>query len=414
VQFFEDLASELHSVWMRHGRDELAFPELAQLTLERYAPAAAVAPDDIFRWLVKTDRLPRQFDLRSNFGNFAITVVARDDFHIDALVWTDSTTSIHQHGFSGAFHVLQGSSLHALWSFQESRRWSDRLKRGRLAVRTTERLQTGSTRPILPGAGMIHSLFHLEAPSMTVVVRTPSSAVVSPQLSYERSGLAYDPHFELGRVEKVRQLLRMLWESDHPQQMALSEAALRGVDAHSAARIISSMRSQTTIENQSRLIDLLAVRDAELAMLLRETVRQREQDRQLVELRKQTRSPRHRMLLALLLNLPDRPSIDHVLRQIAPDEAPEDWLWDTIRSMHDTPGRRHDRMSVLGFSLNEASEQTLKMLLCGYSVAEVSKAVAGDAELEEDVRALCSTLSTSPVLGPLLDQMVDSRMTFAR
>jgi hypothetical protein len=408
VQFFEELASELHSAWLQRGRDELVFPELAQLMLERYAPAPAITPNDLFCWLVETEQLPRQSDPRSSFGNFAITVASRDDFHIDALVWTDSTTSIHQHGFSGAFHVLQGSSLHTLWSFQETRRWSDRLKRGQLAVLTTERLQTGSTRPILPGAKMIHSLFHLEAPSMTVVVRTPSSAVVSPQLSYERSGLAYDPFFELGRAEKIRQLLRLLWECDHPQQMALSEAALRSVDAHSAARIISSMRSQTTIENRAPLIDMLAVRDTELAALLRETVRQREQDRVLIDLRKHTRSPRHRTLIALLLNLPDRPAIDRVLRQIAPEEAPEDWLWDTIRSMHDTPARAHDGKSVLGFSLNEESEQTLKMLLCGRSVVEVSKAIAGHAELEEDVRALCSTLSASPILHPLLSQMTES------
>jgi hypothetical protein len=85
VQFFEDLAFELHSGWMLHGRDELAFPELAHLTLERYAPAAAVAPNYIFPWMVETDRAPRQFDLRSSFGNFTTTVVARDDFHIDVL-----------------------------------------------------------------------------------------------------------------------------------------------------------------------------------------------------------------------------------------------------------------------------------------------------------------------------------------
>ncbi len=402
MQIFEDLASELHSTWMQQRRDELAFPELAQEMLERFAPASAIAPDDVFRWLVDTNQIPQQFDPRSSFGNFALTAAKRDAFHIDVLVWTDSTTSIHQHGFTGAFHVLCGSSLHTLWSFQESRRWNDRLKHGQLAVRATEWLRTGSTRPILPGEVMIHSLFHLESPSMTVVVRTPSSAVVSPPLSYDRTGLAYDPYFELGRVEKICQLLYMLWASNHPQRMALSEAALAGVDAHSAVRII--LRSQVTIETQMRLIDILAGRDAELAMLLRETVVQRERDRLLVDLRKQTLSPRHRTLLALVLNLPDRTSIDHVLRQVAPDEAPEDWLWDTIRSMHDTPSRRDDQKSVLGFALNEASELTLKMLLRGHSVDEVSKTVAGYDELVEDARALCSTLSALPLLSPLLEQ----------
>lgn len=404
MKVFEELASELNFAWMKQGRDERAFPELASRTLERFKPSSCIVPVDLFRWLAEADQIPSQFDLRSNFGNFALTVAARDDFHIDALVWTDSTTSIHQHSFSGAFHVLHGSSLHTLWSFQESTRWSDRLKSGKLTVGATEWLPTGSTLPILSGKEGIHSLFHLESPTITIVVRTPTSAETSPQLTYERSGLAYDPHFEVARVEKVRQLLCLLWGCDHPQRLALSETALSGVDAHSAARIISSIRAQTPPGTQACLIDMLAARDAELAALLRETVSSRERDRVFIQLRKQTRSPRHRMLLALLLNLPDRASIDAVIRQIGNGEDPEDWLWNTVRSMCDTPGRENELKSVLGFSLNEVSEPILKMLLRGHSVEEVSKFVTGDDELDEDVRVLCSTLSASPVLAPLLDK----------
>jgi len=404
VQLFEDLASELHAAWMQSDRDERNFPTLAERALARFAPATAVTANTLFHWLIETDQLPRQFDPHSSFGNFSLTVATRDDFHIDVLVWTDSTTTIHQHGFSGAFHVLCGSSLHTLWTFEESRRWNDRLKHGQLAVRTTEWLKTGSTRPISPGAGMIHSLFHLESPSITVVVRTPSSATLSPPLNYERSGLAYDPYFDLRRADKVRQLLNLLWASDHPQRMALSEAALRGVDAHSATRIIFAMRTQITTEAQTRLIDILESTDVELAALLRTTVAGQRRDRLLVELRKQTRSPQHRLLLALVLNLPDRKSIDAALHQIAPDEAPDDWLFDAIRSMHDTPGQLNDRLNVLGFALNEASEQALRLMIRGYSLEQVSKTIAQDDDLVDDVRKLCSTLSAFPVLSPLLEQ----------
>jgi hypothetical protein len=404
VQIFEDLASELNQVWTRCGREELAFPDIAQAALERFSLAQTVKPGDVLHWLAASDHLPRQFDPRSRFGNLALTLAVRDDFHIDALFWTHSTTSVHQHSFSGAFQVLHGSSLHTLWSFRESRRWSSRLKQGQLAVRATEFLKTGSIRPILPGAEMIHSLFHLESPSVTIVVRTSSSIVVSPQLSYERSGMAFDPHVALGRVEKTRQLLSLLWASGHPQRMALSELALSGLDAHSAVRVVVSIRSQVPAGTQERLIGMLAERDPELAALLAETVAHVERDRLLTELRQQTRSPRHRMLLALVLNLPDRASIDEVLRQIAPGESPENWLWDTIRSMHDTPGQQSGQKSVLGFSLNEISEEALKMLLDGYSIDEVSKTIAGCEELVEDVRALCSTLLAMPMLSPLLEQ----------
>jgi hypothetical protein len=401
MKVFEELASDLDTAWTQCARDELAFPELARSALQRFASRSTAAPEDVSRWLVTTDRLPPQFDPRSTFGNFALTIAARDGFHIDLLVWTDSTTAIHQHRFSGAFHVLHGSSLHTLWSFQETRRWSDRLKGGRLAVQATEWLRAGSTRLILPGPAMIHSLFHLDSPSVTVVVRTPYSAVASPQLCYQRSGLAYDEHFTPARVEKIRQMLCTLWTSGHPQRTALSELALSGMDAHSAVRMVLSIGSQTPVGTERRLIDMLATREPDLANLLLDTVCRLERERLLLELRKHTVSPRHRMLLALILNLPDRASIISALGEIVPGSPPENWIWETIRSMADTPSQRSDRKSVLGISLNEVSEEVLRLLLSGYPADEVSKAVAGHDDLVEDVRALCSALSALPVLGPL-------------
>lgn len=402
MQVFEDLASNIHTAWTRCGRDELAFPEIAQAMLERFS-ASAVHPDDVFRWLVTTDNLPMQFDPRSKFGNFALTVATRDDFYVELLVWTDSTTAIHQHGFSGAFHVLHGSSLQSLWLFRESRRWSDRLKGGQLALRTTEYLRTGSTRPIFPRDEMIHSLFHLESPSVTVVVRTPSSAIFYPQLSYERSGLAYDPRIELACTEKTSQLLRILWTSNHPQRVPLSQAAMSAVDAFSAVRIILSLGYRMG-EAQANLIEMWKEHDPELAALLQETVSQVRRDRFIIGLRKQTRLPQHRMLLALVLNLPDRTAIESALRQIAPEELPEDWLWNTIRSMHATPSQRSDGKNVLGLSLGEPSEEALSMLLHGHSVDEVSRAFTKPDTQMEEVRVLCSTVAASAVLAPLLQQ----------
>lgn len=406
MQVFEDLASKLDAAWLRQARDELAFPNLAQSALENFASREAVDPDDLFTWLVAADRVPKQSDPRSAFGNFALTVAERDEFHIDALFWTESTTAVHQHSFSGAFHVLQGSSLQTIWSFEETKRWSDRLKAGTLTVRATEWLRTGSTRRIIPGPSMVHSLFHLDSPSVTIVVRTPSAAICSPQLCYARSGLAHDDHVDSPRITKMRQMLTLLWGSGHPRRMVLSETALSSMDPLSAVRIILALHSQVPSEALASLLESLAARDPVLAQLMRDTLSCRRRDQLLVALRKQTKSPRHRMLLALVLNLPDRESIDSALRQIVPSESPEQWLWETIRSMHDTPALRSDLKNVLGFSLNDIGEQVLRMLLEGHSIDHVSKTVAEDDELVEDVRHLCSTLSASPVLSPLLGRQL--------
>ncbi len=381
------------------------FPELARSALERFAPATAVAPADLLRWIVESDRLPRQFDPQSVFGNLALTLASRGDFHVDALVWTDATTTIHQHTLCGAFHVLQGSSLHSRWSFRETKRWSDRLKRGELALVETEWLENGSShqRPIFP-ARQIDSTcsFTPKSPSVTIVVRTPTTATVTPQLNYEPTGLAYDPFFETERAAKVRQTLSLLWSCDHPEREALTRLALRGVDAHTAARIVSSIRASATEEAQAFVLDALASRDPELAALLCATAAHHERTRRLFELRKQTASSQHRMLLALLLNLPDRASIDRVLRQMVPEALPAEWIWQSIRSMHETPCRRASGTNVLGLHLNEVSEKALRILVGGASVAEASAAIAEHAELLDDARQLCGALAALPIISPLL------------
>jgi hypothetical protein len=392
VQLFDELAADLHSAWLGRQSDEGAFAELAEQALQRVSPASRVTLDDVFGWLARTDQLPAQFDPQSGFGNFSLTVAARDGFHIDLLVWTDSTTAIHQHAFHGAFQVLSGSSLQTIWSFEETGRWSDRLMRGRLTPQHSELLRKGDARRISPGPAMIHSLFHLRAPTVTVVVRTPSAATRSPPLCYERSGLAFDPYVGIGRAEKLVQMLRIVWLSEHPQRIALSQTALGGVNAHVAARIVFALGSLAPAAQQP-LIDILAAHDPELAALLGATVASRARARQLVGVRKKTRSPRHRLFLALALNLPDRASIDAALRQIAPDESPDDWLWTTIASMRD---------GMLGVDLNEISEEILESLIRGKSVDDVSAAIGEPCGMEDDVRTLCSTLSALPVLGAVL------------
>jgi len=52
---------------------------------------------------------------------------------------------------------------------------------------------------------VIHSLYRLDKPSLTLVVRTRGGD--GPQYTYERSGLAYDPFLRVERSEKALQAL---------------------------------------------------------------------------------------------------------------------------------------------------------------------------------------------------------------
>ena len=90
----------------------------------------------------------------------------------DRLYWFASTTAIHDHAFCGAFSVLDGGSLHSQYSFTPSVNCGDGLTLGTLESIRNERLRKGDVRTIHPYDGLIHSLFHIEHPSVSLVVRT--------------------------------------------------------------------------------------------------------------------------------------------------------------------------------------------------------------------------------------------------
>src|SRR4030095_10603662 len=107
-----------------------------------------------------------------------------DKFHIDIYYWLDGTTTIHQHGFSGAFQVFLGSSVHSQYSFEHERRITPHFSVGRVCLNSVELLKEGDIRTIIPGRRFIHSLFHLDRPSATITIRTYETPSALPQYDF--------------------------------------------------------------------------------------------------------------------------------------------------------------------------------------------------------------------------------------
>src|SRR6266853_5529160 len=139
-----------------------------------------------------------------------LTVYSGRDFRIEVLFWVQGVPAIHQHSFSGAFHVMHGSSLQTLWEFELREQVAMRLALGRVSLKKAELLRKGDSRSIIAGQRLIHSTFHLDRPSLTVVVRTLGEADKQPQYAYLPPTIAYDPFGDIPSVKRRTQLLRML------------------------------------------------------------------------------------------------------------------------------------------------------------------------------------------------------------
>ena len=183
------LGARLEELWRDVDYTPTAFPELAVQTLSEASLAKELSPDRIVKWVFAGEELPHQVDPTAKFGQPPVTLFRGRRFYIDALFWTDGTTSIHQHAFSGAFQVLAGSSIETRFNFDVERNVDGHFAIGTLSVASTAFLRRGDTRPIESGARLIHSVFHLERPSVTIVVRTFSDAASGPQFDYSKSGI---------------------------------------------------------------------------------------------------------------------------------------------------------------------------------------------------------------------------------
>jgi len=138
AQPFDDLGRLILDRWLTADLDPIAFPEIAATALVEHQPRLPAI--DVVRWVHETPSLVPQADIASEFGQPPITVFRCEHFYIEVLFWLDGTTAIHQHSFSGAFSVMEGSSIHSTYRFHPERRFNDRLILGRLEWLDTELL----------------------------------------------------------------------------------------------------------------------------------------------------------------------------------------------------------------------------------------------------------------------------------
>jgi len=318
-----ELGREIEVQWLDAGYSEARFPEIAAAALSRF-PLEAFDPDETIRWALSTHELPHQHDPDANFGNPPLTVFSGRAFIIDLLFWVDSTTSVHQHSFSGAFRVATGSSLHRELSFEVTERLSSHLALGVLTQRSVERLTAGNTRPIRAGEGFIHSLFHLDRPSITIVVRTREDRDRLPQFEYHPPGLAVDPFHQPAWLKRQMQVLNLLVTIEHKEFDTLFRSTLEKADPFSAYRLLSSIRRRIGVPLFEDFIGVVTRKDPRLGTAFGAAFEQDRASEFLTDKRRQVWDADLRYFLALLLNLRSREEILRMAASYRPNVDPVD------------------------------------------------------------------------------------------
>jgi hypothetical protein len=413
MDFFNQLGTLVHDRWRSKNFDETAFAEVATGALGDLPPVGAVDVADIVRWAVLSDSIaPQQHD--TDFGQHEpepLCVYKNDLFHIEVLFWLDGTTAIHQHGFSGAFHVLAGSRVHSCYAFDVHERVNSRLLLGRLRLSDVEYLAAGETRPIWAGSRFIHAVFHLDRPSVSVVVRTPPDKEALPQYSYLKPTVAYASFEKREQTTRQLKLLDVLRQIGHADYLPCLGELIGRSDFETAFLALQRNHPHLEAGEFAALLEQARRRHGRLVDYLPPAFDEEQRLAALNGKRRLVHDANHRFLLALLLNLPDRASIfDFVRRRYDGDPANRIVAWlDELRRL---PGRGDEERNCLGMNLNEVTLHVVRCLLEGDSFHRLKERLKEQYEAaevdgqEQELRQLCGELRRSVLLRPLFVESI--------
>lgn len=177
-----DITQRIESAWRQKAYAMNAFENITYDVLADYDLSAFYSYDQAFTLVMDPSLSAMQTP--SEFSELNLKVFDNGKFFVEILHWFDRDTAIHDHNFSGVLAQLHGKSLNLSYSFREMEQDGDDLVFGELSLATVEILKPGVLRRIPLGRSDAHAVYHLDEPTISLIVRTHGLPEYSPQLNY--------------------------------------------------------------------------------------------------------------------------------------------------------------------------------------------------------------------------------------
>ena len=308
ISEIKKLGNSIERQWKASNYKEEVFSEIAESNLPEDGMESLFEIETIDRWGLQFIQEVRQ--LGQGFGQPPITLYNGTRFYIEILIWMDATTAIHQHSFSGVFYVVAGSSIHSVYSFTDTKQVNQNLKFGNLEFVGVEDLSIGDYRKISSGSEFIHSLFHLDQPSATIVIRTKEEQSKQPQYSYLSPGLAYNPFAKSIVLKKQISLLKTLRRMNIKAFESMLFSAFKDSDLESVFHILYDLYPSGAISQEL----FSQLKPVELKESLFAPVRMNLQveymTQQILSIRSMVSERYIRYFIALVLLMPSRQALE--------------------------------------------------------------------------------------------------------
>ncbi len=422
MKLFRELGEKVEDLWVEKNYVEELFPEVAAKALTEANLPEKVTAWEVMDWTLSQTFLPDQRDLPGRFGDPPITLYNSPRFHVDTYFWLEGTTSIHQHAFCGAFQVLHGSSIHSWYDFELKEKINSFTEVGDINLKQCELLSVGDVQEIWAGRRYIHSLFHLDQPSVTIVVRTHKSPLFLPQFDYRKPHLAIDPFFDDPNMTKKMQCISALIRSKHPEVDKYIVQMLEKADFQTTFSLLSNLRGQVSHnhidqmfnldgpkDRFSKFMDIARKRHGALSDVFAKIYERQDKSNEILNRRHYITDNDQRFFLALLLNIDDRENIFALIKERFADDEPMDKVLDWVFDLSQTKVLGSNVPNALGIEdFNDFDLFILEHLMNGKTTDEISNALKteypgnGTADLQKTLPERIEKLRQSVLIQPLL------------
>jgi len=230
AQHFAEIESSIYRCWDRD--DEAHLADAATGALDHCRELLAFDPAECLQWALDGGVVLPEQSWLFDFGQPALTVVRNADFRIDLLYWIENASPTHDHITCGAFAAVHGDRLHGQYSFAGEQRLGPWIETGQLSKLELEVMRQGDVRPLRPD--LIHDVFWLSKPSVTLVVRCaehPGATSRKPR-SFWAPGLALVPkaHHDTSLVSRRAEGLALMRMANQTMYQDAFSRILEGPD----------------------------------------------------------------------------------------------------------------------------------------------------------------------------------------
>ncbi|GAB5562710.1 MAG: hypothetical protein SynsKO_43570 [Synoicihabitans sp.] len=323
MDYFKEVGEKLSA---RCGDGELGenFPELAAEVLAEFTVPADVGIEFMADWALGRERLPEQVNFQSGFGEPPLVVYEEPRFFAEVLFWFHGRTSIHGHGFYGAYQVLAGYSVEAEFAYRRDEEPVPGIQVGELEPKALRLITPGEITRILPEEAFIHTVMHMGNPSLTLVIRNRGELV---QYDYAMNGLGIDAYRDSQTHVRQAQVL-CAFHAANPDGFATRFLEFLGTgSAHRLARILKEMERELDPEFvMGEVRELAVARFGSVGELIIDSFTRTIRGNMIWDEVAETDDPAMQLRTALLDLFPENEDLLKVVGKTFPDRDPNDVL----------------------------------------------------------------------------------------